>query len=265
VNDFRRYTGIAETYEQVRAPITSAVATDLVALAEPPAGARVLDVGSGTGVATEAATSAIPTGVVVGVDRSVEMLEVGRRARPALRTAAAEAIQLPFRDATFDVVLANFVIVEFTRYDTALFDLIRVLRPGGRLAVSVWALEEDDLERTWRALVEETISPELTRSARADGEPWAERFGDSAKLDQTLRDGGLRPVRVERRSYRFGMSRDDYVAERSIRSLGRFVREMLGEKDWSAFLDRARAAFAAKFPEQIQDTRAVLIAIGTKP
>jgi len=265
MNDFRRYAEVAETYERVRAPITAAVAADLVALAEPPATARVLDVGSGTGVAAAAAASAVPSGLVVGVDRSSEMLEIGRRARPALRVAAADANQLPFREATFDVVLANFVLPEFTRYDTALFDLIRVLRPGGRLVASVWTLEEDELSKTWRTLVEETIGEEMIASARQEAIPWAERFGDPARLEQTLRDSGLHPVRVERHSYRFSMTRDDYVAEQSTRALGRFVREMLGERDWESFLGRAREVYERTFPPEIGDTREVLLASGTKP
>jgi len=265
VNDFRHYAGVAETYERVRAPITAAVAPDLAALAELAAGARVLDIGTGTGVAAAAAISAAPGAAVVGVDRSPEMLGVGRRARPGLRMAAAEAIQLPFRDATFDVALANFVLAEFARYDTALFELIRVLRPGGKLAASTWSLGEDELSRRWRLLIEEAIGQELVLSARQDAIPWAERFGRPDSLEETLRDSGLRPVRVERRSYRFAMTRDDYVAEQSTRALGRFVREMLGEPDWESFLERARSSFASAYGERIEDTREVLIAVGTKP
>ena len=265
MNDWRLYDSVAETYEKVRAPITAAVAADLVALAAPKPGAKVLDVGSGTGVAADAAAAAIPAGVVVGVDLSPEMLRVGARARPGLRLAAAEAIQLPFRDAAFDVVLANFVVHEFTRYDTALFDLIRVLRPGGTLAASVWRNEEDELSRTWRALVEQTIGKEMLRSTVHDATPWMERFSDPARFEETLRQSGLKPVKVERRSYRFSMTRDEYVDDQSSRALGRFVRGMLGDRGWSSFMERARAAFASGFGQNVEDSRDVLLAVGTKP
>ena len=265
MNDWRGYDTVAETYERVRAPVTAAVAADLVAFAALPAGGRVLDVGSGTGVAADAASSAVPAGVVLGVDQSVEMLRVGARARPGLRLIAAEAIQLPFRDAAFDAVLANFVLTEFTRYETALFDLIRVLRPGGTLAASVWRTEEDDLSRTWRALVEQTIGKEMLRSTLRDATPWAERFGDPARFEESLRGSGLRPVRVERRSYRFSMSRDEYVAEQSTRALGRFVQGMLGDRGWASFLERARSAYAKGYGPTIEDSRDVLLGVGTKP
>jgi ubiquinone/menaquinone biosynthesis C-methylase UbiE len=265
MNDFRRYDAVAETYERVRAPITATVAADLVALAEPGAGASVLDVGAGTGAAMAAAQTLSPAARVTGIDNSVPMLARGRRARPGLRVAAAEAIQLPFRDAAFDVVLANFVLAEFTRFDTALFDLIRVLRPGGRLAASAWVNEEDELGRTWRLLVEEAIGPEMAASARQQAIPWAERFGDADRLSGTLRDAGLHPIRVERRSYRFSMAADDYVAEQATRAVGRFVREMLGEAGNDEFLARARARYRSEFGDEIRDGREALIAIGTKP
>jgi trans-aconitate methyltransferase len=253
MNDWRRYDTVAETYERVRAPVTAAVAADLVALAAPAT------------VAADAAASAIPAGLVVGADLSVEMLRVATRARPGLRLIAAEAIQLPFRDGTFDAVLANFVLHEFTRYETALFDLIRVLRPGGTLTASVWRTEEDELSRTWRTLVEQTIGKEMLRSTLRDATPWAERFGDPARFEDTLRQSGLRPVRVERRSYRFTMTRDDYVEDQSTRALGRFVRGMLGEGGWTSFLERARSAFASGFGQNVEDSRDVLLAVGTKP
>jgi ubiquinone/menaquinone biosynthesis C-methylase UbiE len=265
VNDFRHYSGVAETYDRVRAPQTATVAADLIELAEPPAGARILDVGSGTGSATEVAASAVAGSSVVGVDRSVEMVGVGRRSRPTVPALAAEAIQLPFRDGAFDVVIASFVLAEFTRFDTALFDLLRVLKPGGKLAASTWVNETDELSSLWRSLVEETIGQELFRSALQEAAPWAERFGDRGRLDQTLRDAGFRPVHVEQRSYRFEMSRDDYVDEQATRTHGRFLREMLGERGWVSFLDRAKQAYASRFAERIGDTREVLVAVATKP
>lgn len=266
MKNWRRYTDVAEAYERIRAPQTSAIAADLVALAVPGIGSRVLDVGTGTGVGVAAAASAVgETGVAVGVDLSVEMVSQARRARKDSRLAAAEAIQLPFRDATFDLITANFVLHEFKRHDTALFDLIRVLRPTGKLAATSWVAEDDDLSATWRALVEETIGKELLRSTRRDAMPGFERFGDRARFEETLREAGLKSVRVERRSYRFEMTRDDYIEDQSTRAVGRFVREMLGAKGWESFLERARRAYGAKYGPEIHDSRDVLLALGTKP
>jgi len=263
MTDFRFYAGVADTYERIRSPITRQVASDLVALAGQ--AARLLDVGTGTGVALDAVAAALPGAKAVGADRSLEMLATGRNARPAARLAAAEANKLPFRNETFDVVLANFVLAELSHYDTVLFDLTRVLRRGGRVAASTWVWEIDELTRTWLQLVEESIGQEMIASARQEASPWDERFGNRDGLEEALRDAGFHPVHVERRSYRFAMSRDDYIQEQSTRTLGRFVREMLGDRDWQAFLERARVVYERTFPPEIQDTRDVLFAVGTKP
>lgn len=266
MSDWKRYDRVAETYERVRAPLTAAVAADLVALSQAGPGSKILDVGTGTGVAADAATHAAgEAGIAVGIDIAPAMLAVARRSRPGLTLAAAEAIQLPFRDATFDAVIASFVLQEFNRYDTALFDLLRVLKPGGRMAASTWSTDADELQVTWRSLVEATVTKEMVRSAMHDAAPWWERFGAPGTLKDTLHEAGLRRITVERRTYRFRMNRDDYVAEQGTRALGRFVHGMLGDRGWASFEERARKAFADRFGPEVEDSRDVLLVVGTKP
>jgi ubiquinone/menaquinone biosynthesis C-methylase UbiE len=265
VNDWRSYDLVAEAYHRVHAPRTRVAASDLVALAAPPAGGRVLDVGTGTGVAAAAAKEATEDGWVVGIDPSRDMLLAGRNAHQTVLLAVAEAIDLPFRAAAFDVVLANFVLSHFTKYETALFDMIRVLKLGGRMAVSTWAEGLDEFQRTWHELVAGAVSRELLNDALNRAMPWEDRFSAPDRLEQTLRDAGLRPVRVERRRYRFPMSREDYVAGRETSATGRFLREMLGDRGWEPFRARARTVFAERFPDPLIDFREVLLAVGTKP
>ena len=252
-------------YERTQAPRTAVVAKDLAEAAGVAPGQRVLDVGTGTGVVAEAAQEAAGDGTVVGVDQSLEMLSTGRRSRPGVRLAAASAIDLPFRDSTFDAVLAGFVLSHFRKLDTALFDLIRVLKTGGRLAVTAWADTEDEFQKAWRELVEQVAPHEIMQDALGDVMPNEERMRDPRRLEATLRDAGLRPVTVERREYRFVMRLDDYVDGRTTAASGRFVRDMLGERDWGSFLDRARATFRDRFPDPLTDFREVLIAVATKP
>ena len=193
------------------------------------------------------------------------MLAVGRRARPALRTAAAEAIDLPFEDATFDAVIGNFVIAHFTKYQTALFDMLRVLRPGGRLAVSSWADGRDELTNAWLELVESVVPREMLEPASAEAAPWHERFRRRDALEEALMDAGLRHIRTEQRQYRFQYSLDDYIDGLGTWATGRFVRSMLGPQGWETFRGRARAVFADRFSDPLNDFREVLLAVGSKP
>lgn len=263
--DWRTYDGVAEAYERAQAPRLALPARDLVAFAGVAPGARVLDVGTGTGVAAEAARET-GAGLVAGVDASPEMLSVARRARPGVALAAAEALDLPFRDGTFDLVLANFVITHFKKWDTALFELIRVLKHGGRLAVSAWAAEpEDEFQRAWRELIESVVGREMLRGAMKDAVPWEEHFGDPRRLETSLRDARLRSVTVERREYRFRLSVEDYLVGRETSTSGRFVRGMLGDRSYPAFRERAMKSFADRFGDHVGDYRRVLLAVGTKP
>lgn len=263
--DWRTYESVAEAYERAQAPRLALPARDLVSFAGVAPGALVLDVGTGTGVAAEAAREA-GAGLAVGVDASPAMLEVARRIRPDLTLAAAEALDLPFPAATFDLLLANFVVTHFKKYDTALYDMIRVLKPGGRLAVSTWATEpEDEFQRTWRALIESVVGREMLRGAMKDAVPWEEHLGDARRLEAALRDSGLRPVSTERREYRFRLPVDDYVLGRETSASGRFVRKMLGERSYPAFRERALDAFTTRFGDHVGDFRRVVLAVGTKP
>jgi ubiquinone/menaquinone biosynthesis C-methylase UbiE len=103
-------------------------------------GEDVLDVACGTGNAAVRAAQA--GGRVVGVDITPELFDAGRRNADAAgvvvdwREGDAEA--LPFDDASFDVVLSVFGCMFAPRHQVAAHELVRVLRPGGRLAVAAW-------------------------------------------------------------------------------------------------------------------------------
>jgi ubiquinone/menaquinone biosynthesis C-methylase UbiE len=264
--DWRSFDSAGQVYARVFAPHFARIADDLVHLLKVRPGQRILDVGTGTGVGARAAERATgPGGTVVGIDPSLGMLRVANR--DGGRYAAATSIDLPFRDATFDHLLANFVIAFFPNYQTALFDLLRVLKPGGRLAVSAWAAGDDldEFRKAWRDVAEEFAEREILRDATERAIPWEERFGDRNSLKETLHDAGVRDIWIEVREYRFEMSRDDWLAGREATPLGRFLRQMLGEELWGVFLRRVGEVFAERFPPMLNDFREVNLAVGHKP
>jgi ubiquinone/menaquinone biosynthesis C-methylase UbiE len=263
MQDWRTYDDVAEDYERIHAPRLAEPARDLVELAGLGAGDRVVDVGTGTGVAAGAALAAGAD--VVGVDHSIGMLQTARRSRPDVRVVGAEAIDLPFRTGAFDVVLGNFVVAHFTKVGTALFDLLRVLRPGGRLALSAWGDSEDELARTWRELAETVVPPSILGPAMSERLPGAERFRDRAAMAQAMMDAGLRNVRTEVRRYRFRYGLDEYVDGLTTWATGRFVRSMLGDRAFASFVGRARQVFAERFADPVNDFREVVFGVGAKP
>jgi SAM-dependent methyltransferase len=193
------------------------------------------------------------------------MLRVGGEVRPSLQLVAADAIDLPFRDGSFDVVTASFVASHFRDYETALHDMIRVLRPGGRLALSSWADgDRDELQGTWVELVTSVIGEQMLADVHRQAVPWSERFADREAIEETLMGANLRHIRVERRRYHFRYSLDEYVDGLGTWSTGRFVRSMLGPSSWEAFRERARRLFRERFADPVNDFRDVWLAIATK-
>ena len=256
---------MAETYLRVHQPLMALAAADLVSLVEVAAAARVLDVGTGTGVVARAAAAvAGPSGRVVGVDPSLPMLRQAAPQGGGAHYAAATAIDLPFRDQAFDDVFAAFVLPHFAKYDTALFDLMRVLKRGGRLGVTTWGTTEDEFSRAWRDVTWEFADPEILRDSVAKALPWEERFRDPERLKMALHEAGLRDILISRRAYRYTTSAETYLAGRETSASGRFLRQMLGEELWPRLQARAREVFTQRFDTQFNDFRDVNMAIGFK-
>jgi SAM-dependent methyltransferase len=132
-------------------------------------GQRVLDVACGTGVlAREIARRIGSAGRVVGVDPSPGMVATAKRLAPAIEWREGVAESLPFPDQSFDAVVSQFGLMFFTDRRQALRDMLRVLTPGGRLAVAVWdSLENMPAYASEVALLERTAGRRAADALRA--------------------------------------------------------------------------------------------------
>src|SRR5258706_6418973 len=103
-------------------------------------GSAVLDLATGTGDAALIAGRHVQaSGTVIGVDISVPMLRVAnsKSLTSNVRFIAADAMMLPFRDGVFDAVICQFGLMFFPDRCAALTEIRRLLRPGGRVALTV--------------------------------------------------------------------------------------------------------------------------------
>ena len=133
---------IPKLYDKYLVPlIFEPYATDLVNRLRGKGLARVLEIAAGTGVVTRALASALPeSATIVATDLNQAMLDQGAAVgtkRP-VEWRQADAMQLPFEDATFDAVVCQFGVMFFPDKPKAFAEARRVLRPGGVFIFNVW-------------------------------------------------------------------------------------------------------------------------------
>jgi ubiquinone/menaquinone biosynthesis C-methylase UbiE len=183
----------------------------LLRLARLDAGQRVLDVATGTGIAAEAAALIVgPTGQVVASDVSVPILEQARERLAGLANisfAREDGEALSFPDGSFDTVLCSMGLMFFPDPARGLAEFRRVLRDGGRAAISVGTTST----RSFVARISAAIGRHVPSKA-----PAAARFfslGDAERLRVLLEAANFCSVETTTQTHRFRFpSFDSYFA-----------------------------------------------------
>ena len=171
----------------------------MLALAQVGAGHRVVELACGPGgLGLAAAQRVEPGGEVVLTDVAAEMTAIAAARGAALglgnvafRTLDLERIDEP--DASYDVVLCREGLMFALEPGRALREIRRVLRPGGRAAVAVWAARE---RNPWLGLVMDAVSAQIGAPIPPPGIPGPFALGDADDLGRLLDAAGLADVEV---------------------------------------------------------------------
>ena len=159
---------------------------------------RVLEIAAGTGVVTRALASALPESAsIVATDLNQAMLDqaaaVGTK-RP-VEWRQADAMQLPFRDGTFDAVVCQFGVMFFPEKAKAFAEARRMLRPGGVFLFNAWdRIEENEFADTVTTALETVFPKDPPRfMARTP-----HGYYDRSHIARDLADGGFTtPPRID--------------------------------------------------------------------
>lgn len=206
---------IARVYDRMNSVMTAGLhhrwrerAADLAQLAP---GARALDVACGTGdLALELARRVGPGGEVIGCDFSEQMLELAR-AKAATAAAAgatlaplrfewANALELPYRDDEFAAATVGFGVRNFADLERGVRELVRVVRPGGRVVILEMTTPTKPPLSTFFRVWFDRMVPVLGRLA-GDADAFTylprsvRRFPGPRELAATLERCGLRRIR----------------------------------------------------------------------
>jgi demethylmenaquinone methyltransferase/2-methoxy-6-polyprenyl-1,4-benzoquinol methylase len=166
-------------------------------------GERLLDVASGTGDIALEAMRKIEELRAVGADFATEMMRVGR-ARPGggrIDWCAADALALPFPDASFDAVTSGYLIRNVPDAEAAFREQLRVVKPGGKVVCLDTTPPPPSRLRPFILFYLRHIIPLLGRLVAGDREAYVyltastEGFKSPEELARIMREAGLTAVR----------------------------------------------------------------------
>lgn len=196
-------------------------------------GFSLLDVGCGTGEACVRATALGAS--VAGIDVAQGMVDRCRQKLPGHDFQVGDMQHLPWRDATFDGVISCNAVHFASHPDRALTEMRRVLRLGGRLAISSnGPRAEYPASETYYALAERAPRPEVVPN------PFGLADGDT--LDRLVTAAGFEIVSTERVPFHhISASADDYLAMSMTIGINRALVEQIGDEEGRRILMRAIA------------------------
>jgi len=189
----RVFTGsIPRLYETHLVPLIFApYAADLAARVAARSPERVLEIAAGTGAVTRALDQRLPAHVrIVATDLNQAMLDEAARIGTTrdVEWRVADALALPFDDATFDVVACQFGAMFFADRARAYSEMRRVLRPGGTLLFNVWdRLGTNDFAR----VVTDALAERYPAAPPAFLARTPHGYSDPAVIAADLRGGGF--------------------------------------------------------------------------
>jgi SAM-dependent methyltransferase len=254
----------ARGYHDFFAPITSRAVEPLLDAAAVGPDTALLDIATGPGYV---AAAALDRGAeVTGLDIATEMVELASRLHPGARFVRGDAEQLPFADASFDAAVANFAILHVARPERVAASLARVLRPGGRGALTVWDVPERS--RLIGVFMDAVAEAGAAAPGSVPAGPDFFRFADESELAGLLAGVGLANTEVETVEFAHQLSGADELWDGMLGGTVR-VRAMLeGQGDDAR--RRIRAAFDRLVDEHSDDDGIALpvsvkLASGRKP
>jgi len=179
-----------EMIRQMFAPVTEALVED----AGIAGGSAVLDVATGPGEPSLTIAGVVgPAGKVVGTDVVPGMVEAARREadRRGISNASFEvafAESLPFPDDAFDAVVSRFGVMFFPSPVDSMREWLRVLKPGGRIALAAWHFaERNPFFHAVSNVIERYVAP----NPPTPNLPDAFRFAEAGKLQAVLSEAGV--------------------------------------------------------------------------
>jgi ubiquinone/menaquinone biosynthesis C-methylase UbiE len=196
-NDITFSGSIPALYDRCMVPLVFAPYAEVMArkaLSFQPA--RILETAAGTGVVTEALCRALPDAQIIATDLNPPMLEEAARRVGSARATfqPADALALPFEDASFDLVVCQFGVMFYPDKVRGNSEARRVLRDGGHYLLAIWDKVERNLATEMAGRAVAALIPE---GAGRFYERVPFRYHDKREIAADLRAAGFEDIEIE--------------------------------------------------------------------
>lgn len=169
---------------------------EIIRLLQPKSNEVILDVAGGTGEPGLTIASMLTDGKVSITDLSEGMLEIAQenavqRGIENIEIRACDVCELPFDDNTFDAISCRKGFMFFPDMLIAAKEMVRVLKPGGRIAASVWNVPEKNF---WITAIMGTISRNIELPTPPAGSPGMFRCAEDGFMSDLFSQAGLKNI-----------------------------------------------------------------------
>ncbi len=180
------WQSVASQYQQYFVALTQQTMAPMLDALHVTPGTRLLDVACGPGfLAAEAARRGVNA---VGLDFSASMVTIASQHYPEVLFLVGDAETLPFPEHTFDAVVLNFGLLHLEHPEQALREIYRVLRAGGRFALTLWGRQE---ETTGFDITLHAVQSHGNPNVSLPPAPPFFRFSEPSELERVLREAGF--------------------------------------------------------------------------
>lgn len=171
---------------------------EIIRLLQPKENEVILDIAAGTGEPGLTIASMLKGGKVVITDLSGDMLEIAKENAAArgitnIETVACDVCEMPFNDNTFDAISCRFGFMFFPDMQLAANEMVRVLKPGGRISTSVWNGPEKNF---WITAIGGTINRNMQLPQPPPEAPGMFRCAKPGLMEDIFKQAGLKNISV---------------------------------------------------------------------
>jgi ubiquinone/menaquinone biosynthesis C-methylase UbiE len=183
----------------------------IIAIIKPTGKDHILDIASGTGEPGLTIAGMLEGGKVVITDLAEDMLNIAKenaasRGLSNIETKACDVCELPFPDNTFDAISCRFGFMFFPDMQLAANEMFRVLKPGGRVATSVWNIPEKNF---WVTAAMGTINRNMEIPQPPPGAPGMFRCCKPGLMETIFSNAGFINVKEEEVTTRLNAGTSD--------------------------------------------------------